>query len=74
MLSLNPARYYRRRLSYVIPTGLLVNVAGVSFDAFLMSEPTLGWLRWDGAVSWSFNLAWAVVVGILVWGDLKQTA
>ena len=73
MLSLNPARYYRRWLSYVLAAGVLANAAGVSIDAYLTSQPLTSWLHWDGAAGWSFNLAWAVIVGLLILGDLKQS-
>ena len=73
VLSLNPAFFYRRLLSYLIPGGLLLSAAGFSVDAFASGEPAIGWLRWNNDVSEWFFAAWAVVVACLVWGDLKQS-
>jgi hypothetical protein len=69
MLSMNPAYFYRRALSYVIPAGLLLNGIGFTFDVVAPG----GRFYWNGTVSGWFFAAWAVVVGWLVVGDLKQT-
>ena len=71
--SRNPARYYRRALNIVIPGGLLLQVGGGALDVYAATEPALGWFRWDGGTSGIFFVAWAAVVGVLVWADLKQT-
>ncbi len=68
----NPKYFYRRWLAWVIPAGLLGNALSFSLDAFFVSESALGWLRWNGAAGGFFFVAWAAVVGLLVWGDLKQ--
>jgi hypothetical protein len=70
MMRMNPAFFYRRLLSYVIPAGLLANAIGFSADLFVSSDPAMGGIRWDGSVSDWFFAAWAVVVGFLVTGDV----
>ncbi len=70
MLRMNPAFFYRRLLSYVIPAGLLTNAIGFSADLFVSSEPAKGGFRWDGSVSDWFFIAWAAVVGFLIMGDI----
>ena len=72
VMSMNPVNFYRRMLCYVIPSGMLVNALGFSFDAFVSHETTNGWFRWDSSVSGWFFVAWAAVIGLLVWGDLNQ--
>ncbi len=69
MLRMNPAYFYRRTLSYVIPAGLLLNAVGFTIDVIAPG----GRFQWNGAVSGWFFAAWAVVVGCLVLGDLKQS-
>jgi internalin A len=73
MLSLNPQFFYRRLLSYVIPGGLLLGAAGFSVDAFAGGDLGVGSLRWNNEVNGWFFAAWAIVVGCLVLGDLKQS-
>jgi hypothetical protein len=70
ILSLNPANFYRRWLSYVIPAGLFVNALGFTFDVFYKSDSSSGSLQWDGTASGLFFIAWAIVVVILVVGDI----
>ena len=66
---MNPTYFYRRTLSYVIPAGLLLNAVGFTVDVIAPG----GRFQWNGAVSGWFFAAWAVVVGCLVLGDLKQS-
>jgi hypothetical protein len=73
MLSMNPKFFYRRALGYVLSGGLLVNALGFSIDAFGTSAAGIGGFRWDGTVSWAFFIAWAAVVGFLVYGDTRQS-
>ena len=73
MLKRNPAFFYRRMLSYAIAGGIVLAAAGFSIDIFAAGEPGTGWFRLSGAASSSFFIAWAVIVVILVWADLKQT-
>jgi internalin A len=68
----NPRNYYRRWLSIVLPAGLLANALGPTIEAYMSSSLGMAWFRWDGATSWSSVIAWAIVVGILVRGDLEQ--
>lgn len=68
----NPKYYYRRWLTYVIPAGLLGNALSFSLDASVRSESAVGWLGWNGVASGFFFIAWAAVVGLLVWADVKQ--
>jgi C-terminal of Roc, COR, domain len=69
----NPRNFYRRWLGYVLPAGLLMNAAGFALEGYASGSPLTAWFHWDGTVSWTFNLAWAGIVGLLVWGDLKQS-
>jgi len=71
-LKMNPKYYYRRKLSFVIPAGFLINALGYTFTAFASSSSAIGGFHWDGTVSGWFYIAWAAIVGFLVWADTKQ--
>lgn len=74
MMSMNPQFFYRRWLSYVIPAGLLINGLGFTCDVFFANDSAAGWFKWEGPASVVFLLAWAAVIGWLVWGDRRQNA
>ncbi|MGI9418904.1 MAG: COR domain-containing protein [Geminicoccaceae bacterium] len=71
--SFNPERFFRRLIARTVLGGLLINMGGFAFDAFLVSEPATGWLRWDGSVGIGFNIAWAVVVCALAFLERQRT-
>jgi hypothetical protein len=65
MASRNPDYFYRRLISWVTLAGLAANTFGFSFEFFLRSDPLTGWVKWDGAASLSFNIAWVGTLAIL---------
>ncbi len=72
MLSIDPARFYRRLLSYVIPIGLLLNSVGGSINLYASTTNGDAWLMWDREVNVGFLVVWVIIVGMLVWADQKQ--
>lgn len=47
----------RRWIARTVFLGLAVNMSGIAFEAFFLSEPAAGWLRFDSNVSLLFNIA-----------------
>lgn len=71
----NPERFFRRWIARTTLLGLAVNLGGVAFEAFFLSEPAAGWLRFDSNVSLLFNIAWPLIVialAILEWQRSKD--
>ena len=58
----NPDRVFRRWIARTILAGLAINIGGVAFDAFMISDPATLSLTWDGTVSFLFNIAWPLIV------------
>lgn len=59
----NPAYFYRRWLTYVIPAGLVVHAFGFKVDMTVGADK----VRWEGTHSIGFTVAWVLVVlGLLV--------
>ncbi|MGI9419289.1 MAG: hypothetical protein ACR2RA_15785, partial [Geminicoccaceae bacterium] len=71
----NPERFYRRWIARTILAGLAINLGGVAFDAFMISDPAAVSLTWDGTVSLLFNIAWPLIVitlAALEWQRMQQ--
>ena len=71
----NPERFYRRWIARTILAGLTINLGGVAFDAFMISDPATVSITWDGAVSLLFNIAWPLIVialAALEWQRMQQ--
>jgi len=68
-----PRNYYHRWPTLVLPAGLLASGLGPTIELFASSSDAMAWFRWaPEVVEWSFFLAWATVVALLVMADLRQ--
>ena len=74
--SFNPDLIYRRLMTLTIGVGLLANAGGSAFDAYIISEPATGWVRWAGTASLGFYIACAAIVvtlAVLEWQRMRKT-
>ena len=72
VLTLNPAWVYRRWLMIVIPFGLYTNALGGVLNLYANSVFGTVIAHWTGNPSAFFNIAWAIVICALVYGDIRQ--
>lgn len=62
----NPAYFYRRWLTYVIPAGLVVHAFGFKVDMTVGADK----VQWEGTHSIGFTVAWVLIVLGLLGADL----
>jgi hypothetical protein len=67
---MNPALFYRRRITMTIGAGFLAAPLDFVLQAGRQSFPETWWLSFDGRLSEWFYPAWAVIVTALIAGDV----
>ncbi len=72
MLSHNPRLRFRRLFQWALAGWMATNALGIAIAATWKNAEGEALLKWDGAVGWSFNAAFAIVVvvtGLLAWKE-----
>lgn len=74
MMSHNPALRFRRLFQWALVGWMAANALGIGIAAKWKDDNGEAVLNWDGAVSWSFNAAFAVVVVVTAFLAHKEWA